>query len=186
MCAGGAQTADTPVAGYGAETLRAVLDHRESHVPGDAQDGLHVGRQTEHVNRQDRPGLVRNRAFNPARVDVVGTGVDIDQHRLRADVFDRLDRGCKRKRARDDLVARPDADAGNSQVQRIGAGSASHSMIHTEICGCGVFKCAYIAPEDVGSAACDLEYARIEFRGMLLVSSRQVQERYFHSLTSAS
>ena len=69
--------------------------------------------------RLERVGIERERG-----------GVDVHEDRLGAGHDDRGRRGHEGERRRDHLVARPDADRGQRQAQRVGARAHAHAVPH--------------------------------------------------------
>ena len=59
--------------------------------------------------------------FDERRVDVARHRIDVDQHRRRPEVADRLHGRDESVRGRDDLVARPNPFGGDRDVERRGA-----------------------------------------------------------------
>ena len=60
-------------------------------------------------------------AATDAGIEVEGRGIDVDEHRPRAEPRDRAGGGEERIGRRDDLVARADAERHQRQQQRVGA-----------------------------------------------------------------
>ncbi len=88
------------------------------------EERVHVGWQAEQVDRADglRPG--RDGRGHLVRIDVIGLAVDIDEHRRRACVQDRRDRGVERVPDRDDLVTR--AETHPREDAHLGDGPVAH------------------------------------------------------------
>ena len=101
-----------------ADRAGRVLDHRQAVSPGDVEDGRQVARQADLVHGQDRPGPRRDRPLDQGGVDVVGPRVDVHEHRAGAAVADGVGGGDERVADRDHLVAGPDAEGEQGQVQR--------------------------------------------------------------------
>ena len=59
-------------------------------------------------------------------------GIDVDEHRRRADARDGAGGGEERVGAGDDLVARPDAERHQRDEQRVGAGGDADGVLHPE------------------------------------------------------
>ncbi len=100
--------------------LAGILDDRQAVALGDGGDRRHVGRQAEQVDRADGPRSGRDRGLDPARVDQVRVAFDVDEDRRRAGRQDRADGRVERMADRDDLVARPEAEALEDAHQRHG------------------------------------------------------------------
>ena len=97
----------------GADRARRVLDERQAVALGELQEGVHVGRQADLVDRHDRLRARRDRALGGGRIEVVGARVDVREDRLRAAVPDGVGGRDERQRRHDHLVA--GADAGDVQ-----------------------------------------------------------------------
>ena len=63
-------------------------------------------------------------ARSGVQIDVAGVGLDVDEHRRRAEQHDHLGGGGEGERRRDDLVARLDAQRHQRDQQRLGAAGA--------------------------------------------------------------
>ena len=72
--------------------------------------------EAEEVDRADRPRPRRDRRLDPAGVDDVRVGLDVDEHRRRAGVQDRAGRRVERVADRDDLVAGLEAEPGEDRT----------------------------------------------------------------------
>ena len=108
--------------------MRRVLDHGQAADAGQRGDDIELHRMAGVVDGKDRPGPGRDRRRNPLGIDVQGIRLDVDQDGPGSDVLDHVDRGAKRHRGRDDLVARADperrergVEPGGARVQRQGA-----------------------------------------------------------------
>jgi hypothetical protein len=75
---------------------------------GHGVDRIHLGGHTEHVNRDDSLRLRCDRPLQGGGIHVEGV-VYVDDHRRRAGLEDRLDRGYEGERLRDYLVPWLDA-----------------------------------------------------------------------------
>ena len=100
------EAADPSAPELGAVRLAGILDDRQAVTVGDGHDRLDVGRQAEQVDRADRSRPGRDRRLDPAGVDVVRVGLDVDEDRRRAGGQDRADGRVEGVADRDDLVAR--------------------------------------------------------------------------------
>ncbi len=110
MRAGIADAADATPFKCSAETLGAILDDEQAVPVRDTGYSGHVGRQSEHVHRQDCTGPGRNRVFDLVRIDVEALPIDIHEDRHRAQVLDGFGGRRKRERAGNDLIAGSYAD----------------------------------------------------------------------------
>ena len=111
------EAAGLPAAERRAVRLAGVLDDGQAVAVGDRLDHVHVGDEPEEVDRADRPGPRRDRRLDPLGVDQVGVRLDVDEDRRGAGVEDRVGRRGEGVRDGDDLVARPEAEAGEDGHQ---------------------------------------------------------------------
>src|ERR1700682_2054349 len=89
-------------------------------APGEFQDGVHIGRLSVKMYRQDRLGARRNCPLNLCDVDVEGSGIDVGKHRAGAAVIEGGDPGYESERGRDHFISWSDARSQQSQMQRAG------------------------------------------------------------------
>jgi hypothetical protein len=95
----------------------SVLHHLQAVLVRDGEDGRHVGRQARIVHRHDGLGARRDRVLDRPRRDAQRLRVDVHQHHVRAEVAHHLGRGGEGVRGGDHLVAGPDAQRLQRQVQ---------------------------------------------------------------------
>ena len=88
---------------------------------GDWEDGIHVRDLSEQVNGDDGARARRDGLFQEVGVHRVARGVDIDEHRSRPGVGDRLGGGHERAGDGDDLVPRADPQRQQAEPEGIGA-----------------------------------------------------------------
>jgi hypothetical protein len=117
-----------PAAEGGPVGLAGILHDHESVPVGDGPDHVHVGHQTEEVNRADRPRPRGDGGLDPLGVDQVRVGFDVDEDRGGSGVEDRVRRRGERVRDRDHLVAGLEADAREDRHQRQRAVGHRHGM----------------------------------------------------------
>ena len=105
-----------------ADRVRRVLDDLQMMAARDREQAVHVASMPGEVHRQNRAHAAMlaafERLFDPRRVEVEGAGIDIDEHRPRSEIAEHLGRGRERERRGDDLVAGPDAEREQRQMQR--------------------------------------------------------------------
>ena len=94
--------------------MRGVLDNFQIVVARDVEDAIHVASVAGEVHRQDRAdafvGAALERLLDARRVDVEGAGIDVNEHRTRAEVAENLGGRREGKRRGDNLVAGADAE----------------------------------------------------------------------------
>ena len=85
---------------------------------GDRADAIPVGDVADQVRDEDRPGARADHRLDRVDVDVVGVGLDVDEHRDESGAHDRRDVGRERDRGGDDLVAGLESEQLDREVQR--------------------------------------------------------------------
>ena len=94
--------------------MRGVLDDLQIVVARDVEDPIHVASVAGEVHRQDRAdalvGAALERLLDAGGVDVEGAGIDVDEHRPRAEVAENLGGRGEGERRGDDFVAGADAE----------------------------------------------------------------------------
>ena len=93
--------------------MRCILDDFQIVGARDVEDAIHVAGVAGEVHRQDRAdALVRaalEHLLDAGRVDVEGAGIDINEHRARAEIAENLGGRGEGERRGDNLVAGADA-----------------------------------------------------------------------------
>jgi len=130
---------------------------RSSLTRGDVHDRTHIGRQAEHVHRNNGAGLFRNGVCYQIRVDVVAVCVDVDEHGLRINVLNSLERRGEREWARDDLIAGTDTESYNHDMQGVCSGADGHSVTDAKVVGDGVLERSHVRTQYIRAAPRDLQ-----------------------------
>ena len=96
----------------GAGRVRGVLDHFQIVVARDVENAIHVAGVTGKVHRQNSAHAfvlaALERLLDAGRVDVEGAGIDVDEHRTRAEVAENFGGRGESERRGDNLVAGAD------------------------------------------------------------------------------
>ena len=116
-----ADGADAPAAPARAVGLGRVLDHRQAVAAGDLAQAVHVRGQPREMHRHHGPGPRRDRLLDQAGVQVVGQGIDVDEHGHGVRHHDRAGRRDEGIGRHDDFVAGFDADRLQREAERRGA-----------------------------------------------------------------
>ena len=97
-----------------------ILDDRQVVLAGDLHQRRHVGHLPGEMDRNQRLGLLGDPGLDLAHVhaEVVGA---VDKDRTRKQLADRADGRDEGVGGRDDLVARPDAQRLEAELDRVGA-----------------------------------------------------------------
>ena len=102
------------------------------HMIGNGRaQSVDVGAQSEEMNGDDRPGLLRHPTHRIGNVDVAGRDIDVREHRCRAAVNDCVRRRDPGEARHDHLVARSHADGAERKMQRRGATRRRQGMRDT-------------------------------------------------------
>ena len=104
-----------------AERAGGVLEEHDLLRHGGLQR-LPLDRTPEQMHRHDRARSRRDRGGDGSDVQVEGVGVDVDQHRLRTAQLDGVRRRRERVGGDDHLVARPDLEREEGEMERGGPG----------------------------------------------------------------
>ena len=147
-----AQAAAAPAVMLGRVRLRRVLDHPQAVPPGDGQDRVHVGRLAVEMHRHDGPRARRDRRLDLGRIQVVGIGRNVDKHRRRAGLVDRLGGRVEGERGCDHLIARADAARQERQVQRRSARSDPDRGLGADKAGESLLERSDLRPHDEAGA----------------------------------
>ena len=131
-----------------AQALAGVLHDGQAVFGGQRQDGIHVRRGAEDVDRHDGRDAPTRRAVGqdpvaddallgeeaPHALDVhVAVLIAVDEDRPGAHVADRVDRGDERHRGHDDLVVGLDAGQHERDVDGRGARIAGDDVLDAEV-----------------------------------------------------
>ena len=94
--------------------VRGVLDNFQIVGARDVEDAIHVAGVAGEVHRQDCAdafvGAALERLLDAGGIDVEGAGIDVDEHRARAEVAENLGGRGESERRGDNLVAGADAE----------------------------------------------------------------------------
>ena len=116
-------------------------------------------------------------ALDARRVDVPGERIGIDQHRRRAGIADGRDRRDEGHGGRDHLVAWPDTEREQREMQRGGAGIQRHGFPGAGKGGEGLLEGIDLRTGDVGAARQRLEHRGVEFRLDAGVLGAKIKQR---------
>ena len=123
----------------GAGGVRGVLDNFQIVGARDVEDPIHVASMTGEVHRQDRAdAFVRaalERLLDARGIDVEGAGIDVDEHRARAEVAENLGGRGESERRGDNLVAGADAERPQREMKRAGAMRKRERVFGADVIG---------------------------------------------------
>ena len=165
----------------GAERLRAVLDDDQAPVVAEFFQCIHVHRLAEQVHRDHGPGFRRDRLLDLVQIDVEGVGVDVHEHRRRADIADGLGRGDEGERRGDDFVAFADAGRGQREVQGVGTRGHADRVFDAEVVGGFLLKGLHVRAENKLGCLQRVEQGAVDFVFEREVLALEVDHRDVHS-----
>ncbi len=121
----------------GSGRVRGVLDDFQIVAVRDVEDPIHVAGVPGEVHRQDRAdSFVRaalERLLDARGIDVEGSGIDVDEHRPRAQVAENLGGRGEGERRRDNLVTGPDAQRPQREMKRAGAMRQRERVLRADV-----------------------------------------------------
>jgi hypothetical protein len=104
----------------GGQRMRRVFQHREAPCGGDLEQRIQIARMPVEMDGKNalrsRPGG----ALDSGRIDAERIGLDVDEHRPRAEMLDDVGRRTKRHRGGDHLVARLNAEGREADLHGVG------------------------------------------------------------------
>ena len=110
------------------------------------------------MDRQQRRGRARDRGGHRRRIEVQRDRIDVGEHRTCALVEGDVRAGDERERRRDHLVAVPDADGAQREVQAGGAGRDGARVRGADARGEGRSNAPSIGPERQPARSQHLEH----------------------------
>ena len=110
--------------------LRIVFDDGDSVLRGKRKNGIHIRCQAEQVDDDDGARARRNAHFDLVRVEVERSGLDIREHRARAERADGAARRNKGERGHDHFISRANAAGMKRQFERFGSRSDADAVAH--------------------------------------------------------
>ena len=173
-----AERAGAPPADARAVRLRGVFDDDEIVPRRDRQHRLDVGRLSVQVDRHDGARARRDGGADRGRIDRVRLAVHVDEHGPGAGCRDRQHGRDERVRRGDDLVAGPDVERPQRQLDRIAAVADADCVADAD-----VRREVALEPRDRAAvnevAAIDhLPHRAIDVGADLLVLRAKIDERH--------
>src|ERR1700682_3042014 len=157
--------------------VRGIFDNFQIVLARDLQDSIHVAGLTRVVHRQERADsfvrTVFERLLDAGWADVEGAGIDVDEHRPRAEVAENLRGRGKCERGGDNFVAGTDAECPQRQVKRAGAVRYRERMFGAHVLGEFFFEALGLGPGRDPSGA-----KRLEHLALFLWSYRRTMKCY--------
>ena len=144
---------------------------------GDRHHGPHVDAAAVEVDRDDRPGPLRDGGLQPGHVHQQRFRVDVDKARERATACDRFGGGGEGVRDRDHLIAGTDAERPQRQLQGIRAVAAGDRLARAAVGGELSFEVAHLLPLDEVRRGEDAVDRGLDFGSKLRVLRLEVGKR---------
>ena len=160
--------------------LRGILDDGNAVPVGVLHDRIEIGAEAEQVHRQDGPRSRRDRRGERLRIDIEGDGVDVHEHRPRAEADDRACGGEERIRRRHHFVAGRDPEGHQRQQDRVGSGRYRNGVVDPEQGGQLVLERVDLRPHDEPLAVAHARDRRQRVLAQRSILRLKVEERYFH------
>ena len=117
------------------ERKAGILDDGEAVPPGNRAERRQIRRVTVEVYRQDRGRPRRDSGVDLHRIDVAGIGLDVDPDRGSAGMVNRCRRSDVAVRRRDDLIAAPDAEGEQRNLECGRAGVRADAVTYSQPLG---------------------------------------------------
>ncbi len=130
---GVAERADGLAAIHSPVRLRAVLDHDDPALAGQAKDRVHLGGPASEVDDDDRGGASGQGRLEGPGGEVRALGVDVGEGRRGADGHDAARGRDEAARRHDDLVSGADAESAQRQLECQGAVGDGECMSAAEL-----------------------------------------------------
>jgi hypothetical protein len=160
--------------------LGAVVQHAQAMARRHGVDGVHVGRLSVQMDRQDDLGARRDRGLDAGRVQVVGARVGLDRDRRRAALADGQPGRDVGVAGHDDLVALAHAQRLQAQVQRVQAIAQPDRMGRAAIGRPLLLEAFQLAAQDEPAAGGHAGQGRIDGLARGGIGGLQVQEGQLH------
>ena len=106
------------------QSMSRVLDHSQAALARHRHDGVHIACLASEMHREYRLrlGPFAGGLGQFVRIDIEGVGIDVHEYRIAAEIPHHLGGGGKGKWGRQHLVAGPNADRLERQMQACGRG----------------------------------------------------------------
>ena len=144
-------------------SLGGVFEHRQTVFVGDCNDGIHIGRASGEVYRDNHAGFARDGHGEEFRIEVAADGVNIHQHHFRSRVGDGRGGCYECVGCRDDFIAGTDSEGLEGQQEGIGAAVDAGAVFGFAIFGEIGFELIRGRAKDIGRAVEDFLYFGIDF-----------------------
>src|SRR3954453_2286392 len=111
----------------------SILYNCQSVSFGDSQESMHVRRETDLMNYEDRSRARCNRFFDSLGVEIESNWVDVGEYRSRANISNGVGRSDKGQTRADDFVAWSESHSNQREVKCSRAGGHSDRVIAANI-----------------------------------------------------
>jgi hypothetical protein len=144
------------------------------------QNAWHIDRLAVQVHRHDRLGARGDGGVDRAGVDAVGRRVHVDEHRGGADRHDRQHGGDKGIGRCDDLVARPDLERPQRQLDRGQPGADADGVARADVAGVLGLEALDRRAQDEVTARDEVAKRTLDRFGQRRVLRAKIDERHRH------
>ena len=158
----------------GAEGLRAVFDDFQTISSGQFENGFHVGRMAEKMNRDDGPGSFCYFPLYFPGIQIERVRFNVDENGDRTNEGDNLGSGNKREGGGDYLVPRTDPAGPQGKQQGIGPAGHSRGEGNAVIGGHFALQGGYFRPEDELALIQNVLQGMVHFAFQILILPLQV------------
>ena len=162
--------------------LGIVFDHFQSMAAGDGQDGIHVGRLSVKMHRDNRPGPGRDGGCNPFGVEVKGVWVGFHRHWHGARIRNREPGSDVGVRRHDDFITRANTISAQDQMQCFQSVADANAVRHAAIRGELPLEGFHLTSQDILGRAHETEVSFIQLRLKFFIGSGKIEKRNFHAL----
>ena len=163
-----------------AHRLRRVFDYRDTVSASDSHYGVHVGGVAIQVDRDDRLRMRGHGIPDERGVDVHCHGIDIHVDGFRPEDPDRLSRGDKRERCRDDFVPGAYPERHHGDLQRVGPRRTPDRVLHAEISGYFALELSHLFSLDEHPRVEHRVYCRIDITLDIPILTDNIHHLKFH------
>ena len=164
-------------------SLGTILDHPQPATACDFQDRVHVGRLAVQVHRDNAHGALGYLRLDQRRVDRVGDGIDVHEHRLGTVLAYRLASGNPSLGRHDHLVTRLHAKRMHGDVERVGAIGRGYAMLRMHQRGIFGFERLHVRAAHKAAVGDGARYRGVDLILEEQVLGMQVDKRNGHGFS---
>jgi hypothetical protein len=179
--AGGmAEGSDALALVFGAMGLTGILDDGELVIPGETQDGIHIGGLAEEVDRDNGFGAGSEGGGEEGGIEIAGRFIDIDEGGGGTGEGDGFGGGHEGGGSGDDLISGSDAEGQEGEPEGIGSIADGDGMGGLAEGGEGFLEAGDERAAGEGAGIQDLGHGGIEFGAQGYMLCLQIEEGDIH------